>query len=244
MKVTISGDLKKMLDEETVLAGKAIRRGVEAAGKLVQDELRQQVAGGGFASSRSLSNAWRLKVYSSSGGSSLRPAAMIYTQAPDIIDAFERGAPIRARGTKYLAWPTPLNAARGRRNAGSRGGVRVSLMEMAHAKGESAVIRTKRAGLSLWCLRVREARGRSRVGAKFNKSRVRLFVGGRNVEILTGRIKAGDRKQRAADLISRGYAPMYFLAKQVSVRKRLDVAGAFARASSILETSLRASLAA
>ena len=240
-RITISGDLRAMLAEETALAAKAVRSGVESAGRRVQQELRDQVASAGFASSRSLSNAWRLKVYPLGGGATLHPAALIWTQAADIIDAFERGVSIRANRTPYLCWPTPLNAARGRRTAGGRGGMRVTPQDMLAAKGNAVVLSTKRAGLKLWCLRVRKEQNRTKTG---RAGKVRLFVHGANVEILTGRIKAADRNAKIDALLKRGYAAMFFLSKSVNPRKRLDVAGVFSRADAVLETSLRAALAA
>ena len=241
LRATISGELKAMLEAETVLAAKAVRAGVERAGRQVQQELRDQVASAGFASSRNLSNAWRTKVYPLGGGATLRPAALVWTQAADIIDAFEQGVPIRANRTSYLCWPTPLNAARGRRNAGGRGGTRVTPEDMVHAKGNAVVLGTKRPGLKLWCLRVRTEQNRTKTG---RAGKTRVFVGGKNVEILTGRIKAADRRAKIDQLLQRGFAAMFFLSKSVNPRKRLDVAGVFARADAVLEASLRTALAA
>ena len=52
-------------------------------------------------------------------GQSLRPAGLVWTKVPNVIDAFERGALIRAEGgRKFLAIPTGFNAARGHRGRG------------------------------------------------------------------------------------------------------------------------------
>ena len=239
VKATITGDLKAILEKEGILAAAAIRRGMEAAGREVQQELRAQVGAAGFRSSKGLSNAWRMKVYPRGGIATLRPSALIYTQAPDIIDAFEQGKPITVRRAKYLAWPTGLNAALGRRSAGGRGGVRVTPAEM--VAGKALVLNTKRPGLKLWCLKVSSAQNPTKTG---RKCKLRLYVRGQAVEILTGRIKAGERKKRIETLLSQGYAAMFFLSKQTNPRKRLDVAGVFGRAGGVLEANLRAALAA
>lgn len=58
-----------------------------------------------------IANAWRMKQYPE-GQESAKAAALIYTKAPNIIDAFDKGSLIRpTRGGRYLAIPTP-NARR------------------------------------------------------------------------------------------------------------------------------------
>lgn len=243
LTVRVSGDLRAILKEETQLAAAAVRRGVESAGRAVQDELRGQVRAAGFkGGGRGLANAWRLAVYPRPGVVTLHPAASIRTQAPAIIDAFESGAPITVKRTKYLCWPTGYNAASGRRAAGSRGGVRVTPQEMARSKGQSVVIPSRTPGLSLWCLRARQVGGsRSRVGGRFT-NRARLYVGNRNVEVATGKLKKGERNALIQELATRGLVAMFFLARSVTPGKRLDVAGVAQRAPAVLEREVRAAL--
>ena len=234
-----------MLAQETILSAAAIRRGLEAAATELQQSLRDQVLAAGFAGGgQGIANAWRVKYYPP-GGFTLHPSAIIFTRVPDIIDAFEQGVPITAKSSKYLAWPTGYNATAGRRSAGRRGGLRVTPAEMVAAKGEAAVIPTKRGGLKLWCLRVREARTSNRAGrfTRASQAKMRLFVGGKNVEILTGRLKASARNKIVEKLLDYGYVAMFFLAKQVSERKRLDVAGTFDAADALLEAKMQAALA-
>ena len=241
MQVTIkiSGSVRDILDGETLLVSAAVRRGMQAAGAEVQQQLRDNAVAGGFAGGggTKIANAWRLTVYPTNGGFTLRPAALISTKAPNIVDAFEQGALISAAGGRYLCWPTPYNAVRGRRGGS---GTRVSPQDMVAARKEAAVIPT--AGMKLWCLRVRSAQGQSRSG-RYNKKRIRLYVGARNVEILTGRIKASERDKKVEALLDRGYVALFFLARQVSERKRLDVAGVFAGADDVLERNMQAALA-
>lgn len=68
-------------------------------------DLRLQVTQAGMGAR--LANTWRSKVYPDGGQVSLNPAAYVYSKAPDIVDAFSRGAVIvPVNGSKYLAIPT------------------------------------------------------------------------------------------------------------------------------------------
>jgi hypothetical protein len=69
----------------------------------LRDELRGQVAAAGMG--QRLANTWRGKRYPE-GRPSMNSAAYVWSRAPDIVDAFERGVPILARNKRYLAVPT------------------------------------------------------------------------------------------------------------------------------------------
>ncbi|AWV21714.1 Hypothetical protein RADP37_05300 [Roseomonas mucosa] len=240
MKVTarISGSLRETIQEQTILAAGAIRRGVEEAGQEIQAELREQVAKAGFrGGGRRVANAWRLRVYPRQAKATLHPAALIYTQAPDIIDAFETGNLIAVKKAKYLCWPTGFNATSGRRNAGSRGGLRVTPQEMIEARDAVVLPVKDNPAVKLWCLRVRQA---SSIGGRSGRGRgrIRLYVGRRNVEVNTGRGKASDKALRTERILKYQLVPMFFLARQVDPRKRFDVAGVAKRADAVLERRL------
>ena len=241
---TITGDLRAMLAEETVLAAAAVRRGVQRAGEAVRDQLRDQVRSSGIANADKLANVWRMKMYPAGETFDLQQTAFIYvpskgrSNAVNIINAMEQGQTIRAAGGKYLAWPTPYNAKQGRR--GGSAGVRITLADMIADRKGVVVIPTKKLGLKLWCARVRVAQGLTRTG---RKGRLRLFVGGKNVEIVTGRIKVSARNKQIEALLQRGYVAMFFLAKQVPSRKLLDVEGVFNAAGDVLEAAVRRELA-
>lgn len=215
---TIRLTLRAAMDEEVKAIARSLRRAAERTGKQVQTELRGQARAAGFKDGgRALANAWRLETYPKPGigERSWRPAALIYSNAPDIAEAFDKGAEITAKGGKWLAFPTGYNAQRGRR--GQRTGLRVTPEQMRAAKGEAFVIKSKsNPNVSLWCLRVREARGTSRR----SRNRVRLFVAG-PAEVLTGHRKG--QQQRAKDLRAQGFVPMFLLMRKVSLRKHLDI---------------------
>jgi len=153
---TIRGDLRAAMEAEIRNVARAMRRGVERAGREVQAELRAQARGADFSDKgRALANSWRLKLYPPPGAAprSFRPAALVYSNAPKLVEAFDKGLPITAKGGRYLAFPTGYNATRGRRGASSRGGLRVTPAEMKAARGEAFIIRSKsNPSVRLWCL--------------------------------------------------------------------------------------------
>jgi hypothetical protein len=153
-------------------------------------------------------------------GQSLRPAGLVFTKVPKVIDAFERGALIRAKGgRKFLAIPTGFNAARGRRGRGEKG-MRVTPAQMV-ASGQ-AFLRPFKSGRGfVWCLPLRagEQTGRRR-------HRLRLIAGG-VTEVGTAHRRG--REAWARGLLARGMVPMFLLLPQVKLTKRLDVKGAAER---------------
>lgn len=237
VSAAITGDLRAIMEAEIRDVARGLRRGVERAGKEVQAELRSQARGTGFRDGgRSMANAWRLKTYPPPvrAPRTLRPSALIYTNMPDVVDAFEKGQTIRAKNGRYLAFPTGYNAIRGRRNAGSRGGVRVTAAQMRAARGDAFVIRSKsNPNVRLWCLRVRGA-------SAVNKGRrLKLFVAS-NTEVMTGRQRGRARLMR--ETLKQGFVPMFFLMRSVNPGKRVDVAAVQRRAGSVLARSIAAEL--
>ena len=238
LTATLRGDLRAAMEAEVRDAARAMRRGVERAGREVQAELRAQARSGGFTDrGRAIANSWRLNLYPSPAAAprTLRPAALVWSRAPRLVDAFDRGTPITARGQRYLAFPTGYNAAGGRRSASARGGVMVTPAQMRAARGQAFILRSKsNPAVRLWCLRVRAASGIGR-----RARRLRLFVGP-NVEVLGGNRRG--QQQRARDILAQGFVPMFFLLRQVRLRKRLDIAAIRRRAPAILARSLAAEL--
>ena len=138
---------------------------------------------------------------------------------PNVIDAFERGALIRAKGgRKFLAIPTGFNAARGRRGRAGKG-LRVTPAQMV-ASGQG-FLRPFQSGRGfVWCLPLRQGEQTSR------RRRTRLVAGGL-AEIGTGNRKG--REAWARGMLARGMVPMFLLLPQVKLAKRLDVKGAAER---------------
>ena len=239
----VRGNLRAAMEAEIRDTARAMRRAVERAGREVQGELRAQARSASFRDNgRALANSWRLSVYPKPGAAptTLRPAAVVWSNAPKLARAFDEGAVINAKGGRYLAFPTGYNATGGRRNASSRGGLRVTPEQMRAARKEAFVIRSSTPGVMLWCLRVRGASGIG-VRGRARRGRLRLFVGP-NAEVLTGRRKG--QRQRAREILSQGFVPMFFLMRRVTLRKRLDVAAVRRRAAGILARSMAAELGA
>lgn len=91
--------LKRTYDDGQVAVSEAMNE-VQAG---LKDELRGQVVGAGMG--QRLAKTWRGKRYPESGAS-IDAVAYVWSRAPDIVDAFERGVPIIARNRRFLAVPT------------------------------------------------------------------------------------------------------------------------------------------
>jgi len=132
---SIVGDLRKVLADEVRAGERAAMTAIRAETEQVKAELRRQVTTAFSGNARGIANAWRSLIFPRTG-QSLRPAGLVFTKVPNVIDAFERGALIRAKGgRKFLAIPTGFNAARGRRGRGEKG-MRVTPAQMV-ASGQS-----------------------------------------------------------------------------------------------------------
>jgi hypothetical protein len=80
---------------------RAVAVGTRDAGRGLKAELRRQVGSAGLG--QRLANSWRDKHYPNR---KLDAASLVYTQAPQIIRAFDEGAVIRSRRGRFLAIPT------------------------------------------------------------------------------------------------------------------------------------------
>lgn len=222
VRATVTGNLGKALDQELVRVSAAMKRAVSTAGQQTQAALRAQARGAGFKDGgRAIANTWRLQVYPPPGRAprTLKPAALVFSRMPDVVQAFDKGASIVAKGAKYLAFPTGYNAAGGRRSAGRRGGLRVTPQQMMAAgkRGEAFVLPSKaNPRVRLWCLRVAATSGVTRR----TRSRLRLYVN-ESTEIGTGRARGAAQRRR--DILAKGFVPMFFLMRGVTLRKRLSI---------------------
>jgi hypothetical protein len=96
-------DLRTVLKPAYDDAERAVARAMDDVQIGLKDELRQQTIGAGFGVR--LAKTWRGKRFPESRPS-INSAAYIWSRAPDIVDAFERGVPIVARSRRFLAVPT------------------------------------------------------------------------------------------------------------------------------------------
>jgi len=91
--------LKRAYDDSEIAVSEAMNE-VQAG---LKDELRSQVVSAGMG--QRLAKTWRGKRFPE-GGASINSVAYVWSRAPDIVDAFERGVPIVARNRRFLAVPT------------------------------------------------------------------------------------------------------------------------------------------
>ncbi len=218
----LGASLTGILEQEVRAGERAVTRGVRAEAERLKTELRQQVVAAFGARGRGLANAWRARLFPPSG-ESLGAAGIVWTKVPSIVDAFERGATIRARGGRYLAISTGFNAPQGRRGRG----LRVTPQQMVASR--QAFLRPFRSGRGfVWCLPVRQ-------GERIGRKRAPLIAGGL-AAVATARRRGAAGWQ--AELLRQGFVPMFLLVPQVQLAKRLDVRGAGHRALARLPAAI------
>jgi hypothetical protein len=110
LDVRIDGNLDALLKAEIAAAEKAVTAGVTRTGETLKAAWRAQVTGAGLG--RRLANAIRANRYPRSG-ESISAASLVYSRAPEITDAFDRGGLIRSKHGLWLAIPTAEAGIRG-----------------------------------------------------------------------------------------------------------------------------------
>ncbi len=219
LKATVTGNLRKGMEAEVRRVAGALKRGVATTGQQVQSELRAQARGAGFRDGgRSVANAWRLEVYPKQTNTTFRPAANVTSRMAEVVDIFDRGVVVTAKRRKYLAVPTPVNRTSSKRTNNGQYPVRVTPQEMFRLDG--FVRKTSNPRVFLWCLPLRTE--------KTKRGRLKVFAG-RYTQVLTGN-KKGAEAARVAYASERSFVPMFFLMRQVTLRKRLNVGQVRAKA--------------
>ncbi len=215
MRLTaIVSDLRQVLAAEVRAGERAAMSAVRAETDAVKAELRRQVTSSFGGSARGVANAWRSQIFPRTG-QSLRPAGLVWTKVPAVIDAFERGVTIRPKGgRRFLAIPTGFNRQGGRRGAKPR----VTPQQMI-ASGQGFLRPFKSSRGFVWCLPVRQ-------GERTGRRRAPLIAGG-IAAVATARRKGAAAWQQS--LLAQGFVPMFLLLSQITLAKRLDVKGAAER---------------
>ena len=109
LSVKVLQDLAKEMDAEERAGRKGVRAGLQAAAKGLQADWRRQVEAGGLGSR--LARTIRAETFPRMPSSNA--AALVWTRAPKLIDAFDRGAMIKSSDGFYLAIPTDAAGQRG-----------------------------------------------------------------------------------------------------------------------------------
>ena len=195
LTATMVGSLKADMQAELRRIERAVPDGVKAAGDGLKGSLRKQVVAAGLGAR--LSRTWRGKTYVNKGHDA---ASLVWSKAPQIALAFDKGVVIKGKGGNWLAIPTPAAPTRG------VGGKRIT----------PATFPTARHGP----LRMVRRSGRSAL----------LVVDGVRVSAQTGRVgrqaKGGERTKSGSFKQGIATVAMFVLVPRVKLKKRLNVAGA------------------
>jgi hypothetical protein len=109
IKAAIVGDLRRHMEAETKAAEKAVTASIREAGVGLKGDWRKQIVAAklGDRLARTIRDQYYPKA-----GESIRAAAIVYSRASKIVDAFDRGVVIKSKDGFWLAVPTEL-AGRG-----------------------------------------------------------------------------------------------------------------------------------
>jgi hypothetical protein len=199
MRFTLkTDDLVKGLSDIEGDAARSVSRAMREVTEGLKSDLRADVVGAGLG--QRLANTWRGKTYPE-GGASLEAASFVWSRAPNIVDAFDRGVTIRSNRGFWLAIPTPAAGIKGISATGAmqritpggferRTGMRLRFV---FRRGRPSLLVADNARLSKKGL-ARPNIGRTRGGAQFTRLKGRATV------------------------------VVFILVPQATLRKRLDIA--------------------
>ncbi|MHA3791456.1 DUF6441 family protein [Sphingomonas sp. YL-JM2C] len=191
-------NFSKLMEQAEADIARGAMRAMDRATVDVKDELAAQMVQAGF--SARFSKAWDRTVYPNKGKVSINPAGFVESKAPEIMDAFTRGATIRpVNGSRYLWIPTKnVPRRRGRVSIGGknlRGGT-MTPEEVEDRFGDFVIVPVKGGGLIAFVHAIR---------ARNNQTERRS----------TGRRRAQGRQDRLV--------PMFSLRRTVRMPKLLDL---------------------
>lgn len=157
LKAALLGDWDKELAQGRKRVEYAAKEAMKEAGGVLKAKLQADVMASGMADNRPhrLAKTWQARFYPNNG---YNAAALIYSKAPLIIEAFERGSEVRSSKGKWLAIPNPeLGFKMPRGWARTKG--RRNIIEAYAAKfGRLTFVPTKRRNLALLVADLRQTR--------------------------------------------------------------------------------------
>jgi hypothetical protein len=139
LKLNVDPDIAAMMQAEVLAGERAVTAAMRQAGSDLKADWRGQITGAGLG--QRLARSIRNKTYPERG-ESLGAAAFIWSKAPKIIRAHDRGMLIRSKRGLYLAIPTEA-AGKG------RGGARLTPGEWEQRRGMRLRFIYRRNGPSL-----------------------------------------------------------------------------------------------
>jgi hypothetical protein len=111
------GDIAKDLKGTEGDIARSVTAAMREVTEGLKNDLRADVTGAGLG--QRLANTWRGRTFPESGAS-IEAAAFVWSKAPNIVDAFDRGVTIRSRDGFWLAIPTPAAGLTGLSPTGAR----------------------------------------------------------------------------------------------------------------------------
>ena len=199
MRITVQvSDLGKALAETEKDIERAVTSGMREAADGLKLDLRGDVVAAGLG--ERLSRTWRGKTFPEVGESA-EAAAYVWSRAPKIVDAFDRGVVIRSARGLFLAIPTAAAGNSGRSAAGSR--------EKITPEGWQ-----RRTGLKLRFV--------------YRRGRPSLLIAD-DARINTRGLAARNRRKTGKTQTNLASVIVFILVPQVALKKRLDVASAAKR---------------
>lgn len=199
MRFTIQRpDLGKALAETEKDIERAVTSGMRDAADGLKQDLREDVVAAGLG--ERLSRTWRGKTFPEVGESA-EAAAYVWSRAPKIVDAFDRGVVIRSTRGLFLAIPTAAAGKSGRSAVGSR--------EKITPEGWQ-----RRTGLKLRFV--------------YRRGRPSLLVAD-DARINTRGLAARNRRKTGKSQTNLASVIVFILVPQVALKKRLDVESAAKR---------------
>ncbi len=139
LKIDVTPDLVAMLQEEVRAGERAVKAAMAEAGGELKQAWRRQITGAGLG--HRLPRTIRNRTYPQQGDS-LDAAAFVWSNAPEIVSAHDRGVLIRSKAGFWLAIPLPA-AGKG------RGGARLTPGEWERRRGMRLRFVYRRRGPSL-----------------------------------------------------------------------------------------------
>ena len=104
LKLDITPDIVAMMAKEVVAGERAVTTAMREAGTGLKSAWRAQITGAGLGTR--LANSIRIASFPKSG-ESLNAAALVWSNAPVIVGAYDTGPLIRSKSGFWLAIPTP-----------------------------------------------------------------------------------------------------------------------------------------
>lgn len=192
-------DIRQALSGAEVQIAKSVTAGMKQVTEGLKQDLRDDVTSSGLG--QRLANTWRGQTFPKTG-ESVDAAAYVSTNAPKLIDAFDRGATIVASGRKYLAIPTPEAGVRQISKRRTKGSTDNTL---------SPASWERETGVKLRFIPTRT--GGVLVADAFYRRQARRYQGRKSFRAIR---ESGPDKGRK-------FVVIFVLVKQVKLRKRFDI---------------------